>query len=406
VREPGEAAWYGRRWRWLVTGGIALLVALAVGVAVAWHFSDAVLVPDHSSWAKQAEVVALPPGRIVLDRNDESERPGTYGLEWPGGHAIAGSIVGEGEDTVTRKLRAVRGYLVSEMDVGIESDVHVGDPRQALGLPSQDIDVPDELGPMPGWLVPAGGRTWAIVVHGINGTPQIGLRLVPTLHRAGLPTMLISYREDQGAPASPDGLHHMGLTEWHDLQAAARYALAHGAKRLILAGYSMGGAVVAQFMQRSVLAKRVAGLILDAPVLDWRRTLEFNATQMGLPGFSVMPVEWVIGARIDTDWSSLDALRHPEDFHLPILLFHGEDDEVVPISTSEDLAAELPRWVTYHRAPEAGHTQSWNVDPRLYERRLSDFLDSLRGFSAQAGRHPADAGDEPAGHPSSTSSNH
>lgn len=373
----GEGAWHRHRWRWLVAAGVALLIALAIGVAVAWHFSDAVLVPDHSSWAKRTEVVALPPGRIVLDRNEESERPGTYGLEWPGGHAIAGPVLAETDDTVSRRLRDVRGYLVPEMDVGIESDVYVGDPRQAFGLPTEHVRVPDELGPMPEWLVPARGRTWAIVVHGINGTPQEGLRLVPALHRAGLPAMLISYREDQGAPPSPDGFHHMGLTEWRDLQAAARYALAHGARRLVLVGYSMGGSIVAQFMEKSSLADRVAGLVLDAPALDWRRVLEFNATEMGLPAFSVLPVEWTIGARIDADWENLDALDHPQDFQLPILLFHGEDDQVVPISLSEDFAAELPRYVTLYRVPKAGHTQSWNVDPRLYERRLRAFLGSF-----------------------------
>jgi pimeloyl-ACP methyl ester carboxylesterase len=56
------------------------------------------------------------------------------------------------------------------------------------------------------------------------------------------------------------------------------------------------------------------------------------------------------------------------------LLFHGSDDAVVPISISDEFAELLPRWVTYFRVPEAGHTEAWNVDPARYERRLSAFL--------------------------------
>ena len=376
-----------------------LPLILAIAVAVSWHFSDRVLVPDHSSPLEEVRVEALPPGQIVLERGEESERPGVYGIEWGGGHAILGPIAGESADTVTRRLRDVRGYLVPEMDVGIEANTYAGDPRQAFGIPFADVKVPDELGPMPAWSIPGRGDTWAIVVHGINSTPQVGLRMVPSLRRARLPTLLITYREDLGAPPSPDGLHHMGLTEWRDLEAAARYAVAHGARRLVLAGYSMGGALVSQFMQHSPLAPRVSGLVLDAPALDWQRILEFNATEMGLPGFMSLPVEWAIGARIDVDWDDLNALRHPEDFQLPILLFHGEDDEVVPISISEDFAAELPRWVTYHSAPEAGHVEAWNVDPRLYERRVSGFLARVAkgsgdtGFVSGRGEGAASRGD-------------
>jgi uncharacterized protein len=373
-----SGGWVGRRWRWLAAAAAALVAAIAIGVAIGWHFSDRVLVPDHSSWATETKVEALPPGRIVLARNEDSERPGVYGLDWLGGHAIVGPVLDGDADTVTRTLRSVRGYLAPDMEVGVEANVFPGDPRQAFGLRFANVRVPDELGPMPAWSIPGESSTWAVVVHGINGTPAVGLRMVPALHRAGLPTLAITYREDLGAPASPDGFHHMGLTEWRDLAAAARYALAQGARRLVLAGYSMGGAIVALFMQRSPLASRVSGLILDAPVLDWRETLEFNATEMGLPSLAALPLEWAIGARIDADWDSLDALQHPDDFRLPILLFHGTDDKVVPISTSEDFAAELPRWVTYHQAPEAGHIEAWNVAPRLYERRLEAFLDSLR----------------------------
>lgn len=356
---------------------VVIAVGLSIGVALSWHFSDRVLVPDHSSRAKETEVERLSPGRIVLARNEDSERPGVYGLDWVGGHAIIGPIVAGDDDSVTRRLRAVRGYLVPEMEVSIEANVFAGDPKQAFGIRFADVKIPDDLGPMPAWSIAGRRDTWAIVVHGINGTPGVGLRIVPSLHRAGLPALLITYREDQGAPPSPDGFHHMGLTEWLDLQAAARYALAHGARHLILVGYSMGGAIVAQFMQRSPLASSVDGLVLDAPALDWRETLEFNTTELGFPSVAALPLEWAIGARIDADWDSLDALQHTEDFHLPILLFHGDDDKVVPIAGSEEFARELPRWVTFHRAPRAGHVEAWNVDPGFYDRRLAGFLSHI-----------------------------
>lgn len=362
------------RRRWALVACAIAVVALGLGVAAAWHFSSAVLVPHHSPWPAETEVEALPAGRIVLESTDESRRPGVYGLEWQGGRAIVGPILGEDDGEVTRRLREVDGYLAPGMDVAFNPTVWAGNPTADFGIPSTTVQVHGELGAMPAWFVPARGRTWAIVVHGINSTPETGLRLVPALHRAGLPTLLVTYREDLGAPPSPDGFHHMGLTEWRDVGAAARYAFAHGAERLVLAGYSMGGALVTQFMERSPLAPRVAGLVLDAPVLDWQAVLSFNATRMGFPSFLSKPVEWAIGARIDADWESLDAIDHPEDFQLPILLFHGEEDEVVPISTSDEFAAELPHRVTYFRVPEAGHTEAWNVDPRLYERRLGAFL--------------------------------
>jgi uncharacterized protein len=292
-----------------------------------------------------------------------------------------GAIVAEGDGTVTRHLSDVRGYLVPDIKVGFDSHVYSGDPDQALGLPFRSVGIPDPLGPMPAWLVPAAPgtrtstrRTWAIVVHGHNDNRQNDLRITPTLRDAGLTSLLISYRNDLGAPESPDDLYHLGETEWQDLAAAIRYSLRHGARRVVLIGYSMGGALIAQLMERSPFAKRVAAIVLDAPVLDWRSLLEFNAEQMSLPGFLALPVEWALDARVNPDWNSLDALDHTQDFHRPILLFHTDEDELVPISTSEDFAQALPHWVTYYRVPTGGHTEAWNVDPNLYDTRLRRFL--------------------------------
>ncbi len=356
----------------LVAAAVALLAAGVIAV-VSWSFSSLVVIPQKAEWPEDVTVEAMHGERIVLSRDEDTERPGVYGLFWQGGRAVVGEVLRSDEETVTRQLREVDGYLVPGREVAIDNNVWAGDPAQALGIPFRQVRYGSELGPMPAWEVPGRSRTWAIVVHGINGDPQGGLRLLPMLRRAGLPTLVIAYREDPGAP-SADGKHHMGLTEWRDLQSAARYALGHGARRLVLVGQSMGGAIVAQFMQRSPLAARASGLILDAPALDWEAILAFGATEMGLPAFASEPVEAAVGARIDVDWDSLEAARHPEDFQLPILLFHGEEDDLVPLSVSEAFALALPDRVELHRVPRAGHVEAWNVDPRLYERRVERFL--------------------------------
>jgi uncharacterized protein len=355
--------------------GIGLL---ALATFLSWHFSSAVVVPDHSPWSEDVTIETVGPRRITFERSETSLRPGVYGLTWPDGHAVVGPVLQVGESTVQRQLGDVRGRLTAQTETGFESNVYSGGPS-ARGLPFEEVSVPGGLGRMPAWLIPADSRTWVIVVHGINDDREVGLRIAPVLHQLGLPSLLITYRDDVGAPSSPDDHHHMGLTEWRDLQAAARYALSRGARQLVLVGYSMGGAIVTQLIERSSLTNRVSAVILDAPVLDWKATIEFNATQMGLPSFLALPVEWMIGARIDADWQSLNAVDHTKDFRMPVLLFHGEEDEVVPIESSEEFATALRRRVTFYRLPRAGHTQSWNVDPGLYDHRLRRFLLQVTG---------------------------
>jgi alpha-beta hydrolase superfamily lysophospholipase len=365
------------RRRVLVGAAVAVVLIVAVTAVASWFFSSALLVPEHEESDRNVEVEALSPGRVELSSNADSRRPGVYGLEWDDGRAIVGRIVAEDDERVTRELRDVRGPLSEGTKVAIDPEIWDGNPLTARGVPYERVLVRGELGPMPAWWVEGRCETWAIFVHGINADPQGGLRILPTLRSAGLHTLLITYRNDPGAPPSPDGLHHLGATEWRDLQAAARYALAHGARRLVLAGFSMGGAIVTQFMERSPLAARVAGLLLDSPALSWKPILSLAARERGLPSFAAIPVRWVVSARIDVSWDELDALQHSGDLRLPILLFHGTEDDVVPISTSADLAHELPRWVEFHRVPRAAHIASWNVKPGSYDRHLRSFVERL-----------------------------
>jgi hypothetical protein len=91
-----------------------MILVLLIAAAISWHFSDQVLVPDHSNWSPQVQVEALPPGRIVLERTEDTERPGVYALEWAGGRAGVGAVVGGNDETVTRRLRTRRGRTSSQ----------------------------------------------------------------------------------------------------------------------------------------------------------------------------------------------------------------------------------------------------------------------------------------------------
>ena len=138
----------------------------------------------------------------------------------------------------------------------------------------------------------------------------------------------------------------------------------------------MGGAIVAQFMRAvSVGLTRVPASSSTRPALDWQAGARIQRDRNGLPGLCRAARSSGRSGHGSTPTGTASTRSSTaEDFHLPILLFHGTDDKVVPISLSDDFAAELPRWVTYYRAPGAGHVEAWNVAPRLYERRLSDFL--------------------------------
>jgi hypothetical protein len=375
VRAGAETQGARRRWRRIAIAVVVVLVVAAVVAAVgAWLASSLLIDPHHDLVRDDVTVKAIGPARVTLARTKASARDGVYGLDWRGGHAIVGDVLARGDGTVTRALRGAAAGLRPGTKVAIDPDVWNGDPRTALGIPFAPVAVPDPLGAMPAWHVPGRAQTWVLFVHGIDGSRAGGLRPLATLHRLGRPTLLISYRNDVGAPPSPDGHIHLGMTEWKDLEAAARWAVAHGAQRLVLYGESMGGAIVTRFMHESAMARRVVALVLDAPVLDWRSVIAGQASRFDLP-FMATPVEWTIGQRIHVDWSALDEIRQAGSFHVPILLFQGLDDPLVPPVDTRTFAARVPgNRATFVGVAGAGHIESWNADPERYSRALAAFL--------------------------------
>jgi len=371
---------------------VLLLLAVLLG-GVGWYYSSVLLRPVRDLEYPD-RVLAVRDGEVWLSPSRWAEQPGEWGLRWPDGLAQVGPVLeSPGEqlsstDPAIGPVPGVPGGVVRRParpgpvppvgPVMVDAGLFDPDPS-ARGLAFATVPVPAPLGDCPAWLVPATGSTWLIAVHGRGVDHRECLRVLPVPHRLGHPVLAISYRNDVGAPASPDGHYHLGDTEWQDLAASVEYALAHGATGLVLYGWSMGAAIIGAYLNRApeALLSPVRAVVWDSPMLDWRATLRLQASRRHLPPGLTPLATAITRRRIGIDFDQFDLVRRPPARRPPTLLFHGDADTAVPVATSRALAAEAPRlgWpLRYVEVPGAEHTANWNVDPARYESAVADFL--------------------------------
>jgi dipeptidyl aminopeptidase/acylaminoacyl peptidase len=260
-------------------------------------------------------------------------------------------------------------------------------PDRSLGLPTRHVEILTELGPTPAWVVEAEFPTtrWAILVHGRGARREECLRAVRPLRESGLNVLIPSYRNDIGAPRGPDGRYNLGLSEWRDIEDAALYAVQEGARELVLVGWSMGGAIVLQTLDRSWLTGHVSHVVLDAPVIDWNDVLAFHAREHGVPApvgtlsRSLMGKRWarrLVGVHDAVDVAKTNWVARADELRHRILLIHSLDDEFVPVGPSEQLAEARPDLVWFEPWETARHCKEWNTDPERWESAVREFVSS------------------------------
>ncbi len=302
----------------------------------------------------------------------------TFGLVYDGGFGVMTGepvIVGS---RVTRDFTVTAGRPpVIGRRAGMNSFAY---PREPLP-PMQEITYAGELGAMTGVFQPGEGTVWAIMVHGKGSTPDEQFRLMRATGALGMPSLSIRYRNDEGVPADPSGLYGFGATEWPDVQAGIDYAVANGATGVVLSGGSMGGAIVASYLQNGEDTSLVRGVVMDSPMLDLSDTISYGADQIELSGRGAVPgtVTWVAkqlsGIRFEMDFDAVDYNDNADWVIVPTLIFHGTGDLTVPIETSRELAA-LSEDVELVES-DARHVESWNIDPDGYEATVRNFLEPL-----------------------------
>ncbi len=407
ARTPGA-----RLARRLLVGVLVLLLVLLLVFFAGggWYFSGRIrsdgLEVSHDPSPRHLTITPGDGDTVRITSTDAGELamlrgPTTYGLKWRGGYGrVAGAVVEQGPGDVVRRYGVVSGTAPAagtsaELDLAAYPD----DPVLALGAGTRAVSyasaatgsprfgawLAPPIRPLAGAVVPA-VDTWAVLVHGKGGSRTEMARMGRATTAAGLTTMDLTYRNDEGYARDPSGYYQYGRTEWRDLRGAVAYAADHGARRVVLGADSMGGGIVASYLRHRGTATdgpEVAGLVLDAPMLDFGETVAFGARQISLPllGPVPAPLTWtaqrISTVRFGIDWDAVDYLDDTSWLREPALVFHGTADTTVPIATSRRLAEEQPRRVTLVTVPGTEHVRSWNTDPEAYDARIARFVEQV-----------------------------
>lgn len=241
------------------------------------------------------------------------------------------------------------------------------------GLPWREVRIPTLRGKMLfGWFIPAGERAPALaIIHGWGGNAEMMLPLAASLHAAGYALLFFDARSH----GRSDGDTFASLPRFaEDLERAVDWLqrqAAVDAARVGVIGHSVGaGAALLVAARRKDLAAVVSLAAFAHPARMMRRWLESKRIPWWPFGAYILHyVQHVIGRRFD-DIAPCNTIRAVA---CPILLAHGTDDEMVPVSEAQEIYAGRHAAQVSLLLMPGGHDEYGEIEQHIAT--VIDFLD-------------------------------
>jgi hypothetical protein len=232
----------------------------------------------------------------------------------------------------------------------------IGDPAD-FGLPFDDVSFTASDGVrLDGWFVPGESKVTWLWCHGNAGNISDRLENLRLLHdELGVGVFIFDYRgygRSEGSP-SEEGTYR-------DAEAALAYVLSRPdvhPERIVYFGRSLGAGVAVELATR----RPPFALILESPLP--------SIAELARHHYRFLPV----GGLLRTKYDSLSKIGN---MHVPLLVLHGDRDDIVPFEAGRKLfeAANEPK--RFYTIRGAGHNDTYIVGGREYFRALREFVES------------------------------
>lgn len=251
--------------------------------------------------------------------------------------------------------------------------------REARAMPHEDVQIQsfDGLKLVGKFYEYAPGAPIEIMFHGYRGCAERdmsgGVQRCFKVGRSALVVEQRCSRDSEGNTIT------FGVKEHRDCLKWVEFAVDHFGKdvKIILTGISMGAATVLTAAGEP-LPENVVGVLADCGYTSAKEIMYEVMRKMKLPPKLCYPFV-KLGARIfgHFDLDETSPLEAMKNCTVPVIFFHGEDDDFVPCQMSRanfEACTARKRLVTI---PGAGHGLSYAVQPQRYLQELRDFFDPI-----------------------------
>ncbi len=376
---------------WITLPPLLLLLLATVVFGIGWYFSNEILVANPNTFTSHFDIVAAEAGRLTLPpppdnvgtapASADTLKTGRYGFFYETGYGRLGDVIEQTADgNVVRGFDYLGGDQPSTgVSARLDNYYYYVNPEEAHGLPFRDLIIVGLAGRLRAWFIDNQGDVAILMLHGRTGALEETLRPMPTLVDLGYPVMSLAYRNHDASARSPDGFYHYGATEYEDALAGLSVLQQLGYDKVVLYGYSMGGAVALETLEAlpdTSIDSEIVGLILDSPMLDARATIIQGARRQNVPFPETIGnyALWVASLRAGIDWQDLDQTRDAAQLAVPVLLIQGRADNITPSAAADRFAERVNAPIRYEQPADVRHAEAWNQDPDAYETWLTEFL--------------------------------
>lgn len=212
-----------------------------------------------------------------------------------------------------------------------------------------------------GWFIPAAGDESSDTLLWFHGNAgNIGDRadnLLLLSRRLSVNVLIFDYRGYGNSNGKPS---ERGL--YADGEAALAYLRARDdvdMTRLTLFGRSLGCAVAVELATRHP----VKAVILESPFTS----IDAMARRMRGRLTSLIPTSWLVR-------SKFDSLSKIGNINSPLMLLHGDRDDIVPIEMAHELFAAANAPKRFYPIHGAGHNDTVSIGGDAYFDALKEFI--------------------------------